>query len=105
MDDDRLQLHQMLVDVFVGFTLYFNPQSKLILEYPCILYELQDLPVRHASNVAYSVGSVFKVTMMYVGQPPIDPKKMYTIRGASYATSFTKDDVTHVIFDVKINTM
>jgi len=103
MEIDRLKLHEYLINTFPGFTLYYNPHSKLKLTYPSILYELQDLPAKHASNTAYSVGSVFKVTMMYVGQPPIDPKTMYTMPGTSFSTSFTKDDITHVIFSVSVN--
>lgn len=102
MEDDRLKLHALLQTLLPGFNLYFRPETKLVIKYPCVIYDIRTLDVNHASNQVYTTGTHFKVTIM-TRLPGIgNPEVMLQIPFSSYETSFTQNDIVHDVFAVHI---
>ena len=57
MDDfeRRLQLQSKLEEVIGSRNVYFQPPETMRLEYPCIVYFKNALPVNYANNKIYKL--------------------------------------------------
>lgn len=58
-------LHELCPNV------YFQPPGGHRLTYPCIIYSLSDIDVRHADNQWYTMHDAYSVT--YITRDPDDP--------------------------------
>lgn len=101
---DRTTLHTKMQEVYPEYRLYFRPPTKLILEYPCIVYEPRTFDVTHSNNTPYNIGTIFNVTMM---RPlPGDPEEaegMLSIQGSEHTTSFVRNDIVHDVFTIHVH--
>lgn len=103
MDEDRLVLHNLLLELFPTLKLYFRPPSKIILEYPCIVYDVKKLNANYAANKPYNKGTTYQLTVMTNLPGFADAKKVLDIPNSTHTTSYIVSDIVHDIFDVTIN--
>jgi hypothetical protein len=106
MDQDRLWLHNQLSAAFPDLKLIFRSPSNKVLEYPCIVYDVDDLDVNHANNEAFVVGTTFQLQVMsvYPGYSGIhDILRLFP--KASFIRSYMYDDIVHDIFRVQVKTV
>lgn len=104
MEQDRLELHAILQTTLPGIPLYFRPSSTLVMTYPCVVYDVEELTATHANNIFYAGGTRFKVT--YICPLPGDDNPSVILRnipGAKHTSSFLSDDLTHDVFRIFIN--
>ena len=59
---DRLDLQQLLENLLGCRHVYFQPPENLKMQYPCIRYKLNDLPVDHADNKVYRMDKRYELT-------------------------------------------
>jgi hypothetical protein len=103
MDEDRLVLHNQLLALFPALKLYFRPPSKIILEYPCIVYDVTKLNANYSGNNPYNKGTTYRVTAMTNLPGFTEAKKMLDIPNSVHTTSYVVDDIVHDIFNITIN--
>lgn len=101
MDSARLALHAMLQAALPNFKLYFRPPSKIILEYPCAVYDLRKSGGLYADSQLYSDGFMFQIVVMtnipgFTGHADI-----LALTGASHETSYMSDDIVHDVFTIR----
>lgn len=53
LEDRRLKLHAQLKDILGSSNVYYDPPPTLVLEYPCIVYQLEGVDMRKADNLTY----------------------------------------------------
>ena len=102
--DDQPAFHALLASKFPDLKLYFRPPSKVILEYPCAVYNIRAYRANHANNTTYSKGTTFRVTLISRLPGYSNSKDVLDLPKSAFVTSFEKDDLVHEIFDVQINT-
>lgn len=61
MEQDRLELHAMLQTTLPGIPLYFRPSSTLVMTYPCVVYDVEELTATHANNIFYAGAHALKL--------------------------------------------
>lgn len=88
MDDleRRLQLQSKLEEVIGSRHVYFQPPETMRLEYPCVVYFKNALPVKYANNKIYKKKQAY--TLTYVDKNP-DSEMPNTIL---HAFSFIRTD-------------
>lgn len=77
---------------------YYSPPTGMEMEYPCIVYELNDGRNFHADNLPYIINLQWTVTI--IDEDPASDlfNKMLHVSGCSFDRSFSKDNLNHFIF-------
>lgn len=98
--DQRLKLHELLVSILGSSNVYFQPPQSIKLVYPCIVYNLDDLQLRHANNKAYSIRDRYLIT--HISRDPDDqtPDKIARLPLASFSRAFVADNLNHQVFNL-----
>lgn len=98
MGRKRIDLHRTLKAICTNC--WYQPGSDTTLKYPCIVYELTDMPVKHADNVPYYTGHTYQATV-------IDRDPESTIREAvaklprcSFTRVYVSDNLYHYVFRI-----
>jgi hypothetical protein len=107
MADDRLMLHQALLDTYPGVKVYYQPPGDMLLPRPCIVYTTLQNEAAYASNQPYVIGTRFQVTLLADIPGYFDRKLMFYVPGVSVVNNngYVSEDVIHDVFTVVINTI
>lgn len=96
--DRRLELHEKLCDILGSRNVYFQPPESVKLKYPCIIYALSDIYVKHANNHIY--GHKNRYTLTVVDRDPdstIHEDILYSFKYCSFDRPFTRDNLNHKV--------
>lgn len=96
----RLQLHQILVNLLGSRNVYFQPDENVKLAYPCIIYQRNDEAVRRADNVRYFHEKRYLVTVIDPNPDSAIPDKVGALPKASFVRFFAKGYLNHDIYNV-----
>jgi hypothetical protein len=82
----------------VGGHVYFQPPENVKLEYPCLVYELEDINVRFADNGPYSLWDRYQVTL--IRHDPDSPliRKLMGLPHSSFSRHFATSGLNHDVF-------
>lgn len=105
MGRSRLMLHQIL-EQLVGeepeqkIKTYFQPPSQVQMEFPCIVYDLDDAETEFADNVPYRYTKRYQVT--YISADPDDevPDRIASLPMSSFNRKFVAANRHHTVFSV-----
>lgn len=99
----RLDLHQELVD-YLGVNdgkphVYFQPPESVRLNYPCILYELENGQRFRADDQLYGYIRSYRVTIIDE-DPDIEHDRnfMERFQYATFSRAYTADNLNHWVF-------
>lgn len=94
----RPELQQLLVALLGSPNVYFQPPETVVMEYPCIRYNRENMDVEHANNKLYKALTRYQVT--YISRKPDDdiPKKILELPLCSYDRFYTADNLNHDVF-------
>lgn len=100
IQDRRIQLHEMLVDILGSTNVYFQPPSTIKMKYPCIVYSLANIDSRFADNIPYFHKRRYSVTIIDRDPDSVIRDKMTYIEKCSFERSFTSDNLYHYVFNI-----
>lgn len=86
----RLQLQSVLEDILGSKNVYFQPPSTVRLQYPCIIYQLDDLPTQHANNKPYMLTHTYTITLVTTNASFDLPEKLAMIPRINHSRRYTK---------------
>lgn len=101
-EEKRTKFHEKLKTIVPK--VYFNPSESKKLEYPCIVYSMDDISTKHYSNGLYIYDYAYKVIL--IGIKPYDDEKdkiMKTFKYCSFNTSYVKDNLYHYVYTIYDN--
>lgn len=96
---DRADLNKFLEDLMENENVYFNPPESIKLEYPAIVYKLDNYDVKHANNKVYIAKPGYEVTLI-----DKDPDSIYfdklllSISNIIFLRQYTSDGLHHWVF-------
>lgn len=96
----RYDLHEILVEILGSRNVYYQPPATVKMQYPCIVYGLDDLTVRHANDGLYSRKTRYQVTAMYKDPDSDLPHQIASIPYASFDTQFVSDGLIHSVLSL-----
>ena len=79
----RVNMHELLEQLFPLHQephVYFQPPQNTRIQYPCIVYKLNDMPTNWAGNLPYKWERAYEMT--YISEDPQDPmvEKLIALR-------------------------
>lgn len=60
----RLQLRDALSEAIGLPNMYFQPPNNVQMKYPCVVYKLSNLYIRHSNNIPYVGFKAYTVTII-----------------------------------------
>lgn len=103
----RRRLLQKELEDFTGHPVFFQAPSspgvkpQLKLTYPCTVYSLSDIYVRHADNKAYFAQRRYQLT--YITKNPGDAlidEFVNRFEQITFSRHFTSDNLNHYIYEL-----
>lgn len=77
---------------------YFQPPPNKTLQYPCLVYELEEMRVRFADNGPYSIMDRYQVT--FIRAEPDSPvlRELLGLPFSSFSRHFASEQLNHDVF-------
>lgn len=102
--DKRLKISAKLHEISGIKNVYFAPETKGNMEYPCIRYDLSDRNADFADDDRYIKRSVYNVT--YITRNPSDAisvcDKIESYRYTNYVRTYVNDGLYHFLYTITI---
>lgn len=95
---DRLNVHQMLVDVSGIDNIYFQPPENIKLKYPAIIYSIDDIDNRFAGNKVYNQERAYQIIVVDKDPDSIIVDDISTMDGIAFVRSYISDNIYHTVF-------
>lgn len=96
----RLDLHALLLALLESDHVYFQRPANVQMQYPAIVYKLDEILTEYANNNPYSRAKRYQVTV-------IDPRpdspifdKVGNLPTASFDRAFVADKLNHQVFNL-----
>lgn len=92
----RPDLHALLLTLCEN--VYFQPPADISMKYPCIVYNRDNIDIKHADNEPYAHKTRYSV--MVIARHPDDPTsaKVARLPTVAYERFFTADNLNHDVF-------
>lgn len=97
LDERRMKLHTKLLAICDN--VYFQPPSSIQMEYPCFVYDLNDINDRHANNEVYTRHDRYTVT--YITKDPFPTEILEAVMSLPYTSldrKYASDNLHHYVF-------
>lgn len=94
----RIQLHKILKEF--SDNVYYQPPESLRLDYPCIVYEKEDINTDYADDKTYSKTSEYLLTVIGL-DPDIDiPEQLLELPYCTFDRRFVSDNLYHDVLRI-----
>lgn len=98
--NDRLGLQALLESILGTRNVYFQPPENVKMQYPCIVYERDDLQVFSANGAPYIVVPRYKVTVIDKDPDSTIPGTISRLPMTSFDRHYTKDNLNHDVYNI-----
>ncbi len=98
--ENRLLLHEELVDILGSRNVYFQPPESLKLEYPAIIYSRSDIDNRFADNNVYLQDHRYQIIVVDKDPDSTIVDAMSKFPTARFDRHYTADNLNHDVFTV-----
>lgn len=96
----RIDLQNELETILGSKNVYFQPPSNIKLSYPCIIYELNSIDIKHANNNPYKVDKSYKITLIHKNPDNDILEKLINFPKSKMNNSFQSDNMNHYVFTI-----
>lgn len=96
----RQQLQTLLEELQGDEHVYFQPPANVQMEYPCIVYQRDDLDKKYADNNSYGLRQRYQVTV--IDRNPDSPviAKIAALPMCSFNRFFVADNLNHDVYSL-----
>lgn len=97
----RLDLQTLLMNLLNSDQVYYQPPESIKMKYPSIVYELDDIYIRHANNHAYSKKRRYKIT--YITTKPDSPLidiLIDKLPSVEFDRRYISDNLYHFVYTI-----
>lgn len=96
----RIQLNQLLEGILGSEEAHFQPPANTEMQYPAIVYRLEDELVQHADNAVYNRTKRYSVTVI-TDDPDSDiPDKVAALPMCSFDRYYPADNLNHYVYNL-----
>lgn len=96
----RLDLQTLLEGLLGSRFVYFQPPANVQMQYPCIVYEKDDIDTRFADNKPYRFSKRYQVTVIDRNPDSDIPDKVAALPMTAFSRWFAADNLNHDVFNV-----
>lgn len=100
MSQRRVELQRMLESMLGTRNVYFQPPTGTKLQYPCIVYHLDDANDVHANDRIYR--RLYRYSLTYITKNPEDPMRdiIDDLQYCSFDRFYTSDNLNHFVYSI-----
>lgn len=100
MENRRLQLHEVLCKILGTRNAYFQPPESIQMNYPAIVYGLDDIKNTYADDGVYLSARRYAVTV--IDEDPDSPivDKVCLLPMCRFNRHYEKDNLNHDVFEL-----
>ena len=98
MINSRLSLHAIFEEILGSKNVYFQPPGSIRMQYPCIVYKLDDIPEKYADNENYISNYCYNVTLIDSDPDTDYVDKIKKIRYTKFVKHFSTQGLNHYVF-------
>ena len=96
----RKDLHNRLVEILGSKNVYFNPPESIRMNYPCIVYERDDIEPKYADNITYGLFYRYQLTVIDRDPDSEYVEKVALLPQCRFVRHFVSDNLSHDIFTI-----
>lgn len=106
MANRRELLHKRLCDILQCSTMglkcrcYFQPPESVKMNYPAIVYGLDDIESIYADNGVYSSKRKYSVTLIDRNPDSVYIEQLFNFPLCEFDRSYQKDNLNHYVFNL-----
>jgi hypothetical protein len=93
----RLELHNLLVELFGNNHVYYQPPENLKMEYPCIRYTRSNVGTIKADNINYHKRNRYQIIVIDKKVDNAVIEKILELPMSSYESHYVSDNLNHDI--------
>lgn len=94
------ELQTLLEELMGNTNVYFQPPSNVKMNYPCIIYKLDNIKTRYANNNPYQKSKRYSVTYISKSPDQFIPDKIGELPTASFNGFFISDNLNHTVYNL-----
>lgn len=98
MENKRLELHAILVDILGSTNVYFQPPESIKMRYPAIVYGRDGINDTSANNDIYNRRTMYQITVIDTDPDSEFVEKVANLPYCSFSRHFNTNDLNHDIF-------
>ena len=95
MVNTRIQLHELLVELFGNNTVYYRPPENIKMKYPCIRYHRDDIIIERANNISYRKTNRYQLTVIDSKPDNSVIDKLLELPMCAYERHYISDNLNH----------
>jgi hypothetical protein len=96
----RTDLHNILIATLGSNNVYFQPPPSVMMTYPCIIYQRNDINIKHANDFVYSQKVGYTVTVIDRNSDSLIPDKMLTLPMCKFDRHYTAENLNHDVYNL-----
>lgn len=96
--DRRLNLQEILANILGSSNVYYQPPETIKLQYPCIIYERDDIDQKYANNRSYINRVRYSLTLITRSPDSELIKAILDLPYCSYDRYYAADSLNHDTF-------
>lgn len=96
----RSDLQALLESLLGSESVYFQPPPTVQMEYPSIVYRLNNIDITHANNKPYEHKKRYQVTVVDRDPDSDIHEKVGNLSTASYDRFYTADGLNHHVYNL-----
>lgn len=94
----RQDLHSLLIELTPN--VYFQPPENVEIQYPCIIYERDDVDTKYANNEPYDLIKRYMVTVIDRDPDSSIPDEVAKLRSSSFRRFYVADGLNHDVYQL-----
>ncbi len=94
----RLELHQLL-KTFTDYV-YFQPPTNIQLDYPCIIYNRDNVDTKFADDAPYALKTRYMIMVIDRNPDSLIPDKVAKMPLSTFSRFYTADNLNHDVYSV-----
>lgn len=93
----RLELQQLLSAIPGVTKAYFQPPATVKMQYPCIVYALDDIRTEFAGNLPYKHTKRYQVTVIHDDPDSDIPDRLVALPMSQFDRRYTANNLHHSV--------
>jgi len=94
----RIDLQKLLVNILGSSHVYFQPPPNVLMVYPCIVYQRDNMKIDYADGQPYNHTVRYQVTTIDQNPDSDIPGKIARLPLCAFDRFFTADQLNHNVF-------
>ncbi|MCF8018191.1 MAG: hypothetical protein K9L62_02210 [Vallitaleaceae bacterium] len=96
----QLELQTFLEDLIGSRNVYFQPPESKNINYPALIYNIDDRPTYFANDKPYMIRHRYKVIVIDRNPNSAIPDKVGSLQSCKFVTAYTKDNLHHTVYNL-----